>query len=313
MSRLPGHGCPACGLPLSPWLRSTLYGKETTRPLIKMPNGAKHWCFTLNNPSDNEQQSLDQLGSSQMGTASIVYLVYGKETGENGTFHLQGFISFSKRKSLRQLKKIIPRAHLEIAKGTPEQAATYCKKDGDYQEFGQLPGGRGKRTDLESLWHDLKDGKSAQEVANKFPSLYIRYRRNILASIRDHQPGRSWETNVIVLWGPTGTGKTRYVYDQHPIESIYTHPGAEWFDGYEGQEIALFDDYNGSEFKLTYLLKLLDRYQMRVPVKGDYVQWAPKTIYFTSNRDPNEWYSNALPEHREALFRRIKEIRLMTF
>lgn len=117
---------------------------------------------------------------------------------------------------------------------------------------------------------------------------------------------RNWLCSVIVYWGPTGAGKTRAVYDNLPSpESIYVHPGGPWFDGYDSQPIVLFDDFGGSEFKLTYLLKLLDRYPMRVPVKGGFVSWCPQEIYITSNHAPVSWFPNAKEEHVRALMRRI--------
>lgn len=112
-----------------------------------------------------------------------------------------------------------------------------------------------------------------------------------------------------MYWGRTGSGKTRAVYDNvSNTHDIYFHPSGQWFDGYDGQPIALFDDYGGSEFKLTYLLKLLDRYPMRVPIKGGYVSWAPHEIYITSNRAPSEWYPNAYTEHYDALKRRFTNV-----
>jgi hypothetical protein len=109
-----------------------------------------------------------------------------------------------------------------------------------------------------------------------------------------------------VYWGRTGAGKTRAVFDNVPSpEDIYVHPGGQWFDGYDGQPIVLFDDFGGSEFKLTYFLKLLDRYPMQVPIKGGFVSWIPKEVYITSNRNPLEWYPNAHGEHVNAMFRRF--------
>jgi len=275
-----------------------------------MTRSAKNWCFTLNNYTDVELQALAQAGPELLESQSLRYLVYGRETSESGTPHLQGFISYNSRKTLSAVKSTpgLSRAHLEPAKGTPVQAANYCKKDGEYTEYGQLPAGAGRRTDLEELYQLIKSGAGKEEVADKFPSQFIRYRNSILALIADYQEERDWECDVQVLWGRTGTGKTRKVFDSHPSKDIYVHPGESWFNGYEGQPVVLFDDFNGSEFKLSYLLKLLDRYKMKVPVKGGYVQWIPKIIYITSNKDPQVWYLNAIEEHRNAMFRRIKSI-----
>jgi len=274
-----------------------------------MTRSAKNWCFTVNNYTDVEVQQLAQAATELLESESVLYVVYGKEVGDQGTPHLQGYASFPKRITMHQLKQQLKlRAHCEPAKGTPVQASSYCKKDGDYTEFGQLPHGPGARNDLQQLVERIRNGATKKAIEEEFPGHFIRYRNSILSAIADHSEERMWEVDVRVLWGRTGTGKTRKVFDAHERETIYVHPGEAWFNGYEGQEVALFDDFNGSEFKLAYFLKILDRYPMRVPIKGAYVQWKPKIIYITSNKDPADWYRNALPEHRDAMFRRIKTI-----
>lgn len=266
---------------------------------------SKYWVFTLNNYTDTDQQNLRALGNAT-GTQ---YLVFGREVARSGTPHLQGFICFTQRKRRTQAQALIStRAHLERTQGTPQQASDYCKKDGDFEEFGTIPGGSGTRTDLRSLYEQCKNGATREEIRESFPAQYIRYKRSIDALVTDFEPVRTWKPHVIILWGRSGAGKTRTIYDYHELSEVYTHPGDKWFNGYAGQPIALFDDYNGSEFKLAYLLKLLDRYPMRVEIKGGFVQWVPKKIYFTSNKDPKTWYSNAHEEHQAALFRRVDEI-----
>ena len=171
-----------------------------------------------------------------------------------------------------------------------------------------MPAVAGRRSDLASLGRAVLDGASLQKIQEEWPGHYIRYRGNILASIRDRQSVRDWEVDVRVLWGRTGTGKTRAVYEFIKDDELYVHPEGRWFDGYEGQSVVLFDDFTGACFKIGYLLKLLDRYPMRVPVKGGFVQFKPKHVFFTSNIDPKKWYENANSEHVAALFRRIKVI-----
>jgi len=270
---------------------------------------AKNWCFTLNNYTDEEVRSLRKLGES-FEHGGKGYLVWGFETAPTTNVkHLQGYISFPERQRPSQIKKFLRRAHLEIAKGNASQNQEYCKKGGDFEEYGPQPAARGARTDLANLQERIKSGASRHDIRDEFFNLYVRYPKAIDNYIAELAAPRQWETNVVVYWGKTGAGKTRAVFAFADVESIYVHPGDQWFDGYVGQPVALFDDFNGSEFKLSYLLKLLDRYPMKVPVKGGFANWIPKNIFITSNKDPKEWYTGAHEEQRKALFRRIKEIK----
>lgn len=138
--------------------------------------GAKRWCFTLNNYSTQEEQHVADFGAALSG---LEYLVAGREIGDSGTPHLQGFVCFTQRNTLIQLKAALgARLHAEVARGSPSQASDYCKKDGDYMEFGTLPTGQGKRSD----WDDFKEWVSQLgrvptdlEIAGEFPSLFARY------------------------------------------------------------------------------------------------------------------------------------------
>jgi len=106
------------------------------------------------------------------------YLVFGKEVGESGTPHLQGYVVFNSPLLLTSAKKYFQDGtHFESAKGSHEQASTYCKKEGDYEEFGQLPQ-QGKRSDLSALKDAIKDGernpkrlRDMHMAACKFPQV----------------------------------------------------------------------------------------------------------------------------------------------
>lgn len=239
------------------------------------------------------------------------YIIFGREVGDNGTRHLQGYVEFPQRLRLTQVKSILgDRAHLERRLGTAQQAADYCRKDGDFDEYGEITvSQQGKRVDLENLKEDLKSGKRMRDICDEHFGSFLKYQKGINAAKLVYSEKRNWKMSVIVYHGRTGSGKTRAVFDNLPDqESIYVHPGGAWFDGYEGQPIVLFDDYAGSEFKLQYLLKLLDRYPMQVPVKGGFVSFSPKEIYITSNLNPSDWYRNAHVEHVNAMFRRFTNV-----
>jgi len=232
-----------------------------------MPRGAaKNWCWTLNNPTDHEKNYLTALGSEL--PEPLLYLVFGRETGEGGTPHLQGYLSLSQRKGLAWVKNTIgDRIHAEVQRGTNQQASDYCKKDGDFDEYGELPQGQGKRSDLIDCVAAIKQGKNMRELADEFPSVVLRYGSGVLRLRQFSRPSRTSPPEIKVFWGPTGTGKTRRVWEFADHEKLWVHPGNQWFDGYDQHPAVLFDDFEGSWFKLSYLLKLLDRYVFQVPVK----------------------------------------------
>lgn len=96
---------------------------------------AKNWCFTLNNYSENDIMLIER----SFEDGHFNYVVYGKEVGENGTPHLQGYVQCKKKLRMAQLKQMIgARVHLEVARGTASQASDYCKKEGNFTVFGNL-------------------------------------------------------------------------------------------------------------------------------------------------------------------------------
>lgn len=139
-------------------------------------HAAKRWCFTINNFTQLEQQAL--VDSSD----NFDYLIFARELGDSGTPHLQGYLILQTKLRLRNVKALpgLARAHLEVSRGTPQEASTYCKKDGDFEEYGSLPEPtQGKRTDFESLKEFIKSSvvrPSHLEIAEEFPSLWGRYK-----------------------------------------------------------------------------------------------------------------------------------------
>lgn len=276
------------------------------------PGRTSYYVFTLNNPTSEDELALRRL--CIQGEVGISYCIYGRETGESGTRHLQGYIEFSRRLRFDRVKRILgQRYHLEARLGTAQEAAEYCRKEDESPyEYGTISvSSQGKRTDLESLHESLKDKKSLSYVADEHFGAFIKYQRGINAYrlVTSTRRDPQYPPSVVVYWGRTGTGKTRAVWDNAVSPSdVWVYAGSGWFDGYDGQPIALFDDFSGSEFKISYLLKVLDRYPMQVPVKGGFVNWTPQEIYLTSNLDPSVWYMNASQEHVAALRRRFSHV-----
>ena len=130
---------------------------------------AKRWCFTINNPTDD-----DKFWENGEQQEHLEYLIVQEEIGENGTRHYQGFLILKRKNRLTWLKSNINnRAHWEKTRGTDKQAADYCRKDDTHPdgglrfEFGQLKaeGKRRGRDELEEAVivevEDLKKGFKA--------------------------------------------------------------------------------------------------------------------------------------------------------
>lgn len=266
---------------------------------------SKRWCITLNNYTAEEEQEVQ----SHLETGCFSYLIYGREVGAQGTRHLQMYVETSGKVSLSSMKKMsgLKRAHMEKANGSLEQNQTYCSKEDPNPFSGGSPMKQGKRSDLVAIQDLLDGGATCDDIADSHFTKWVVYRRSFADYAARQIPERSWKTHVTVLWGLTGTGKTRFVHDQIMDSTFYQPGDYQWFDGYTGQDIVLFDDYRG-EYELPMLLRLLDRYPLRLPIKGGFTKWAPKKIYITSNQKPMFWYPNHDMASINALLRRIEYI-----
>lgn len=295
----------------------------------------KSWVITVNNYGPSCRDSL--LGSFE---EFCVYGCFQPEIGDSGTRHLQGFFCLTSPRTLLGVKRSLlsgtdglRAAHLEPARGTSAQARDYCNKEESRDlsaEFGfceigtfaDCPGmpGQGQRTDLNRLSGLIVEGAQLSEVAAADPSSWVKFHRGFESLFRIHNcRSRVWSPDagfppVHVYWfhGPTGTGKTREVYEVTPHDELYVKPpGDLWFDGYVNQNTLLLDDYR-TWFTFGYLLNLLDRYPIRVPVKGSYVDVCWEKVYITAPNRPEEMYHEIAEKsdgRMDQLLRRITEIR----
>lgn len=275
--------------------------EELARELTKR---GKRWTFTLNNYTEGQIGMIKQLMDTILG-----FLIIGKELAPStGTPHLQGYLETKKRMTGRALKKLMPDSTVLIsANGSADQNISYCMKDGNTISFGKAMT-QGKRTDLESMREMIVSGATEIDLAEanftnwcRYNRSFERYRHMISETKRD------WFPEIYVLWGGTGLGKTKKVYEDNDHNDIWTWNGNhQFYQGYNMQSVCLFDDFYG-DINLGYMLKLCDRYPMIVNIKNGQCNWQPKKIYFTSNEDPRGWWPDDGPAKRAAFFRRIRE------
>lgn len=291
-------------------VRATGKGKEKE---IEENGRSRNWCFTINNPTTEPEEIIRVL------EPNVKFAIFQFEKGESGTKHYQGYLRWNENTRLSALKKLegdFARAHFKIAKGNEQQNIVYCTKqdtriDGPW-EIGERSH-QGKRTDLDSVVDLIKSGATLKRVAEECPREFIKYPRGIkeyMGAINERNP-RDFETELWVFYGAPGTGKS-YAANQmaRPHGAFTPNFGVSgiWWDGYNGQEFVLFDEFK-CNIPLGLLKRLADRYECTVDIKGlAAVQFTSRVIIITTNLDWDFWYvSEKISQvERDALRRRIR-------
>lgn len=251
-------------------------------------SGARNVCFTINNYTDSEYETV-------LGT-DCKYIVVGKEVGENGTPHLQGYIEFNGVKRFTTLKAMWPRAHFEKRKGTAQQAAEYCMKDGKYYENG-VRSAQGARTDIEEARDEILNGRTtSRQIRQENPHFFHQYGRTLerLENDRMETQGRTLETKGIWLWGTTGTGKSELAFKDYNPDTHYVWKlnDNDWQDGYRQQPIVIIDDFRGT-IPYDEILRMVDRWpNYHAKRRGQApMPFTSKLVIITSSLPPEEVYN----------------------
>jgi len=273
---------------------------------------SRSWCWTLNNPTAQEVQSLQALA------AQVSYIVFQKEIGEQGTVHLQGFTQFTRKVRLRTAKNLIsPRAHCETLRASPQEASNYCKKEQGRLEAPFESGtlvSQGKRTDLYDFNVAIKNGSNDQQLLDEHLQSFYKYHKAIDRVRLAYTKQRDWEMENVCYWGPSGVGKTRRATLEAGISVYFLSKGDNnqscWWDGYNGETSVIIDDFYGW-LPWTFILRLLDRYPFNVQFKGGSRPFTSRKIFLTSNQHPEEWYKNIPNNDHTPLLRRIQNITRM--
>ncbi|ORX63276.1 hypothetical protein BCR32DRAFT_251666 [Anaeromyces robustus] len=194
-----------------------------------------YFAFTLNNYTE---ENITQI--KEFAKIHCARLMFGYETSESGTPHLQGCFQTKQRVRLSTIKnKIgIPSIHLECQKKQYLANARYCNKNGNSYFYPD------KETNFNS------DGSTITNTNNKKylnainlakkglfnliePELILKYDNklkkiysdNIITEnmLLNNDYGNFFSDFFILIWGPTGTGKS------HCVEDIIYHLQQFWY------------------------------------------------------------------------------------
>lgn len=259
---------------------------------------ARKFCVTINN------FQVEDIGRWDALVHDAAYSVRGTEVGDSGTPHLQCYVRFVNPRSFDSIKKALPRAHIETAKGNDDQNRKYCTKDDpDAKETGSPNVGQGRRTDIDEVRAVLRQTSSMSEVM-KVATSYQSAKMGELILKYDETPRPYRPRRVIWRYGATGTGKTYGVYQEHP--DVYCPISFKWWDGYDGHKTVLLDDIRGDYCKFHEILMLTGERPFRVESKGGSRQAMYDTIYITSPFHPQDLWQTV--EDKSQLLDRITEI-----
>lgn len=261
----------------------------------------RKWLLTINNP---EEYSIthDSINESMKELKSVTYYCMADEIGlEEQTPHIHLFIYGKNAIRFSTLKNLFPTAHLDMGKGTCTQLKDYVTKSGKwandkkadtsiagtFEEHGEFPLERqGSRNDLSDLYDMVKEGMTDFEILEQGAS-YMTQLKNIELT-RQVFRGEQFsnvqrEVKVTYIWGDPGAGKTFSVYNEYGYKNVfrisdYEHP----FDGYNGQDVILFDEFFSS-LPITLMNKCLEGYPFELPCRFNN-KWACYTkVYVIAN------------------------------
>lgn len=258
------------------------------------------WFVTLNNPSDHPIDLMNIFNMLDPEANLLArYIRVAHEVGEQGTPHLHCALMLHNRMTKKSLMAYLPKSDLRPLIDW-RASLTYLAKDGQYLESGIQPA-QGVRTDLSNASAAALAGVRALPfVMGANPNLqgfhmYRAVRKLVPPPRRD---------NICVVWlyGPTGSGKSHWV-DQLEREfglTAYRHSdeSGKFLDGYDAEEWSLFDDISPA-FDRKQLLKILDKYPLRVATKGSSAPFLSTVIFLTSDRHPTDWIGDGTTEYNK--------------
>lgn len=263
-------------------------------------------CFTWNNyPLDAEEQLRCFAERKQ-----LVYMVVGRERGLSGTPHLQGYMHLKHPITFTALKRLLPALHLERARGSGSDNLTYCSKDGDYFEIGELPADRSTAGQATAeIWRSILSAAESGNwdwIKREYPRIWIAFRERLISmrvprtAVIDGDTQNEW-------WvGPTGSGKSRLAWEKYGA-ICFQKMLNKWWDGYDAQPVVVIEEWSPKNEVTASALKIwADRYPFTAQIKGGVLQKIrPTKIIVISNYR----LVDCFPDSRdcEPIMRRFRE------
>lgn len=262
---------------------------------------ARRFQFTL-----NEVDKYDKLADAIKSKVNYKAMISCMETAPStGHVHAHIYAMFSK--PVRWVQ--VCGEHVEICRGSHKANIEYICKNGDIIEKCNIEEARDTKMTAKEL-----QMMSYEDVLQLAPGLVktwkaIRYIEPSLTRENCYKPN----IKVYYVWGPSGTGKTKYVYDHLPSDQDFdsvSHYNGFWINTRPGVKVAWYDDFRDSHMKPSEFISFIDYYVHPMNVKGDSHYNRYETIFITSVQDPETIYKNVSDEPRRQWLRRMQIIHI---
>ncbi len=291
----------------------------------------RKWQLTINNFNDI---GLDvDTVKEKLNLMSLNYWCLGQEIGhQNGTHHMHVFLYSTSPIRFKTLQRKFEGAHIENCLGTCKENRDYILKQGKFantekadtvipgtfEEWGEIPANEEdlEKSNRKRVLDLITDGKSNKEIINELPSEI--YHLDEFNDIRQQMLFEDYKVkprslDVTYIYGKSGTGKTSYILKKYGFKDvcrITSYPSNMRFDGYDGQNVIVFEEFS-SQIPLKDMLNYLDIYPLELPARYHNRIACYKKVFITSNESLNDQYKEEqrdIPESYQALKRRINRI-----
>lgn len=287
-----------------------------TMPADRSGRRAKTWCFTS---YDDAEPIFKQ---------DTVYFCYGRETcPTTGRRHWQGYVVFTNRKRLGEIKKKESNKwHYEAARGTVAENVAYTKKDGEWKEVGVRPSeATAKATEATSRkWMEIRRHAEEGRFNAITSKIYISHCRSLHFINEKHQQQRKLDSlpvgTCVGLWitGPPGVGKSTFIRRKlmgltdgtladvpgsDARDTVYNKDCTKWWAGFAHEPAVLIEDIDISQKWMSHFLKIwADIHPFNAEVKGGSIKIRPRLVCVTSNYMISDIWK---PDADEALYQAI--------
>lgn len=306
---------------------------------------SRNWLLTID---AHEKDGLPTISMDQVGD-SITELDPGSDYvfqlergGKTDYLHYQVAVLCSReihpprrQDVLRHFKTHgIMDAHAEAAIKTGVDIAGYCSKSrtrmGDTQwssdgfkssMMAQFHRGRGvsrqgSRDDLQAIKDEIDNGSTPDDLMLD-PAFGLLMTGQVAAFADRYyalKQTQQWsrENRVVrvhYVYGRTGSGKTRYVYDKFGYDHVYTADcsARDGFAQYRYEPVLVLDEFR-SAVRFNTLLRMLDRYPYQID-RRYHNSWAAWTdVYMLTTLPLSAQYPDVVGDEREQLYRRISDV-----